>query len=218
MNIHTLYGFFNRRFRPRRIRQLKALLPELMQAETTVIDVGGTPGWWAEMGVVTRNITIVNIDNVHEAEVRAAGYRFICADACSLPFEDGTFDVALSNSVIEHVGGLAQQQQFAAEMRRCGRAVYMQTPNRWFPVEPHLMALGLHWLPRSVQRRCIRWASVWGLVAKPDQGRIDEFIDSTRLLTAREVTDLYPDCRLLHERVLGLVKSFIAVRPAAAKA
>ena len=211
MNIHSIYGFFNRRFRPKRMLALKAMLPQIMQKETTILDLGGTARWWIEMQVPTSNITIVNIDRKIEQEVVDAGYKFVCADACQLPFVDRQFDLAISNSVIEHVGDPGRQAQFASEMRRCGKALYMQTPNYWFPIEPHLVTVGLHWLPDRLQRRCIRWLSVWGLVAKPNQERIDDFIGSTRLLTVGEVRKHFPDCEIFSERVLGLSKSFVAI-------
>lgn len=212
MNIHSIYSFFAKHFRPRRIQALKRLLPQIEQPNTKVLDVGGTARWWADVRAKTTHITIVNLDGRHESEVRAAGYNFVCADACHLPFEDGQFDLVVSNSVIEHVGDASRQALFAAEMRRCGRALYMQTPSRSFPVEPHLIALGLHWLPVAWQRRLIRWFSVWGWVSKPSQAQVDEFIGSTRLLSGQEVRQFFPDCEMVNEKLLGLTKSFVAVR------
>jgi 2-polyprenyl-3-methyl-5-hydroxy-6-metoxy-1,4-benzoquinol methylase len=212
VNIHSIYSIFQRAFRPRRIRALKAMLPQIELPQTTILDLGGTARWWADVHPATARITIVNIDRRLEHEVRAAGFEFVCADACRLPFADAQFDLVVSNSVIEHVGDAARQAQFAAEMRRCARAVYMQTPNRWFPVEPHLITVGLHWLPAAWQRRLIRRGSVWGWVARPSQLQIDEFIGTTRLLDGREVRQLFPDCEIGREGFLGLTKSFIAAR------
>jgi SAM-dependent methyltransferase len=212
VNIHRIYSAFARRFRPGRIKVLKAMLPQIANPNARILDLGGTARWWADVHAPSRHITIVNLDRRLENEVLAAGYEFVCADACKLPFADGQFDLVVSNSVIEHVGDASRQALFAAEMRRCGRAVYMQTPSRWFPVEPHLITLGLHWLPVPMQRRLIRWLSVWGWVAKPSQAQVDEFIGSTRLLDGREVRQFFPDCELVNERLLGLTKSFVAVR------
>ena len=203
MNIHRIYAVFQKRFRPGRIRALRAMLPQIDDPNATILDLGGTADWWAEVKPAARKITIVNIDRQVEARIRAAGFEFACADACALPFADQQFDLVLSNSVIEHVGDAKRQQAFAAEMRRCGKALYMQTPNRWFVVEPHLIALGLHWLPKRWQKASIRWLSLWGWIAKPTAAQVSEFVDSTRLLSEGEVRQMFPDCRLAHEHVLG---------------
>lgn len=212
MDMNSIYGFFQQRFRPKRIRALKSQFPMLQRKDATVLDVGGVASWWKEVDPATRSITIVNLDARHERTCEQAGFRFFAADGRALPFRDGEFDLVHSNSVIEHVGSLDDQRRFAHELRRCGKAIYLQTPNRWFFVEPHLVALFVHWLPPAVQRRLIRWASVWGLVNRPDQQQIDAFLRDTRLLTRREVEELFPDCELQRERVFGFTKSFVVVR------
>ena len=63
-----------------------------------------------------------------------------------LPFADGEFDLAYCNSVIEHVPR-ERRAAFAAELRRVARGWYVQTPARSFPIEPHSLLPGAHWLP-----------------------------------------------------------------------
>lgn len=126
------------------------------------------------------------------------------ADGTRLPFPDGSFDVAFSNSVIEHVDDLPA---FARELRRVARSYYVQTPNRWFPVEPHFRTLVLHWLPTPVRER------LSAVVKVGDSGGRWRRIT---LLSAREMHLLFPDAELHRERVLGMTKSFMAVRRAPA--
>lgn len=140
------------------------------------------------------------------------GFDFRAGDGCALPFADGEFDVVFSNSVIEHVGSWERQQAFAREARRVGRRLWVQTPAREFFIEPHLLAPFVHWLPRRTQRGLIRWATGWGWLTRPTPAQVDEFLAEVRLLTRREMTELFPDCEILTERFLGLPKSYIAVR------
>jgi hypothetical protein len=216
MNIHTIYGFFQRRFRPKRIRNLKAQLPVLGNAQATILDLGGVAAWWAEVKPAAREITIVNLDATHQKTCEAAGYHFLAADGRSLPFPDHEFDLVHSNSVIEHVGNLSDQHRFAVEMLRCGNAVYMQTPNRWFFVEPHLITVFIHWLPFRMQRHLIRWFSVWGLVNRPTQAQVDSFLSEIRLMSRSEVINCFPGCQLEEEKFMGMTKSFIMIRHASA--
>jgi hypothetical protein len=76
------------------------------------------------------------------------GMTYVCGSALGLPFDDNAFDVAYSNSVIEHVRTWENQVRFAAEIRRVAPRYYVQTPNAAFPIEPHVMGLGIQWLPK----------------------------------------------------------------------
>lgn len=207
MNIHTIYGFFMRRFRPRRARDFGNRFPIIFDPQARILDVGGGAFPWSDLKPTAR-LTILNRTRPHSIPENC-NWEFVDGDGTSLQYADASFDLVFSNSVIEHVGSFDAQQKFANEMLRVGKRIYCQTPNMWFPVEPHLVAVFIHWLPYPIVRRLVRFASVWGWVSKPDQGRIDDFLKSTRLLTQREVMDLFPDCSLRREKALGLTKSFI---------
>src|SRR5436190_77472 len=103
-------------------------------AETRILDVGGAPETW-EMLAVRPRVTLLNTPRTKEEMRRAAGW--VAGDGRTLPFRDASFDIVFSNSVIEHVGGEKSQRQFASEVMRVGRGFWVQTPNRWFPVEQH---------------------------------------------------------------------------------
>jgi hypothetical protein len=90
--------------------------------------------------------------------------------------------------------------------------VWVQTPARWFPFEPHLLAPCLHYLPRAWQRRLLRHCTPWGWIARPSREANDCFLAQTRLLTHREMRELFPDCEIRRERFLGLTKAYVAVR------
>jgi len=212
MNIAPIYSFFQRRFRPKRVRALKLQFPLLDNPKATILDVGGVASWWTDVKPATRAITVINMDGEHESTCTAAGLKFMVADGRNLQFADKQFDLAFSNSVIEHVGTLEDQRRFAAELVRCGKSVYVQTPARWFPVEPHLITVFIHWFPFSVTRRLVRWFSVWGWVYRPSQAAIDSFLRDIRLLNRQEVVSLFPGCQLQYEKVLGMTKSFIVTR------
>lgn len=81
------------------------------------------------------------------------GYRFHRVDDVRLPFADGSFDVAISNHVIEHVGDRQAQSLHLDELHRVLRhdgIAYLAVPNRWMLVEPHYRLAFLSWLP-------VRW-------------------------------------------------------------
>lgn len=208
--IHRVYRLFQNYFRPRRKQAFIRLFPDVAVG-APVLDVGGTAGWWKEDFPKGINIAIVNIDDDHRQEVTEGGFQFFRADGRNLPFADNEFYLTFSNSVIEHVGDLQDQKRFAEEAMRCGRKLYLQTPNKWFPVEPHLMTVFIHWLPYRIVRRLLRYFSLWGLVAKPSQQQIDEFLQTTRLMTRLELKQIFPNAEITEEKFLGLTKSFIVL-------
>ncbi len=180
---------------------------------TRILDVGGTMSNW-ELLKVRPRVTIVNLPRAMEPGEE--GLQWVFADGCRLPFRDRSFDVVFSNSVIEHVGDTVRHEQFAREIARVGVRYFVQTPNRWFPVEHHLLTPLIHFLPRSWQRRVVGKFTIWEWVARPrpDQREffLEHYLSDIRLLDGRAMRRLFPDARLIRERFLGLTKSLIAMR------
>ena len=211
MDIHAVYNVFLRRFRRARMQAFAELFRPA--PGTTILDVGGTPYNWALLGTPA-HLTLVNLELPRGGvDSLPPNVTVVIGDGTRLDFESESFDVAFSNSVIEHVGSWQAQQAFAAELRRVGRGLWVQTPARGFPVEPHLMGVFIHWLPRSWQRRLVRWTTGWGWLVRPSQARIDALLDELRLLDHDEMQQLFPDCEIRRERFLGLTKAYVAVRP-----
>jgi SAM-dependent methyltransferase len=128
---------------------------------------------------------------------------FVCADATSgLPFADAEFDLVYCSSVIEHVVP-ARRAAFAAEIRRVGRGWFVQTPAFSFPLEPHSLLPGAHWLGVPLRRL------YWRLGAAGEWEEIS-------LLRRAELEALFG--LALAERFGPLVKSWVCVRPAAPSA
>jgi ubiquinone/menaquinone biosynthesis C-methylase UbiE len=64
----------------------------------------------------------------------AAKFSFRVADACELPFDDDTFDIAVSMSTVDHIPSAEARQKAVAEMARTtkpGGHVIVTVPNRW---------------------------------------------------------------------------------------
>jgi SAM-dependent methyltransferase len=181
--------------------------------DTRILDVGGSPAIWEFLRFRPR-LTILNFPSAIE---RSAEYgQCVAADGRMLPFKDAAFDIAFSNSVIEHVGTREDQQIFAEEIARVARSYWVQTPNRGFPIELHLMLPFIHYLPKAWQRPIIERFTVWELLARPSESQrsfyIEHFLNDIKLLDKTDLQRLFPDAKILSERLLGLAKSLIAVR------
>ena len=198
-----------------RIRRMRRFARELhITAHTRVLDVGGTPETW-DMLAVRPRVTLLNTPRT-KAELAGASW-WVAGDGRALPFRDAAFDVVFSNSVIEHVGDAQSQRAFAREVARVGRAYWVQTPNRWFPVEQHLLTPLVHWLPKPWQRCIVPRFTLWSALLRPSADRrafyLAHYLDDVRLLSASEFAALFPGARLIRERVCGWTKSLVAVCP-----
>ena len=202
-----------RHFRRRRMLQFAALLG--VTQSTRVLDVGGTAENWRLLEVQPQ-VTLLNMPRAQEPTWPR--FELVAADGCALPFRDQSFDIVFSNSVIEHVGSPAHQKLFAGEIQRVGRSYWVQTPNRWFPLEPHLLTPFLHYLPRPLQAQLVRHWTVWDAVERPSPDRrefyINHYLEDIRLLSASQLSALFPAAQIRRERILGLTKSLIAINRA----
>lgn len=209
MNAHGIYRCISPFFRRRRMRAFK----ETMRPRPTdrLLDIGGSPAFWEDSALRMAEITLLNPDPVLRNHC-AEGMVIVDGDGCALAYADGSFDIVFSNSVIEHVGTWERQQAFAAEARRAGRRLWIQTPAREFFVEPHLLAPFIHWLPKGAQRVLVRNFTPRGWIDRPSRRAVDAFLDEVRLVSHAEMKELFPDCAILRERFLGMTKSYIAVR------
>lgn len=80
------------------------------------------------------------------------GYDYREVEGVELPFATGSFDVVITNHVIEHVGDAAAQQRHLEEVRRVmdTRGIgYLAVPNRWMLTEPHYHLKFLSWWPHA---------------------------------------------------------------------
>jgi hypothetical protein len=192
---HNFQEPVRRFFRSRRLRGFA----EKYTSCHTIVDVGGEHTLWEIVGR-KEGVVVVNLSVPKEH----GDLPHVLADGCNLPFGDKSIDLAFSNSAIEHVGSFKSQVAFAQEMSRVGRRIYCQTPCRMFPIDPHLSAFFLHWLPRSwLTPRFLRYFTLNGwLLRRPYQ------YDVT-WLTGRKLREIFPQCDIKVEKVLGFPKSFI---------
>ncbi len=221
MSIPEWLARIQKSFRKKRMQRFGSVFS--FSRHPRILDVGGTPEIWALLPLPeAARVVLLNMpraDARRAASSRdpgAAGLEYVHGDGCHLPFADQAFDIVFSNSVIEHVGGAEAQAQFAREVARVGRGYWVQTPNRYFPIETHLLTPIVHLLPRTWRAFIVRRFTVWQWIQRPAADEkhfyIEHFISDIRLLSAGDMQRLFPDAVILRERFLMFTKSLIAYR------
>jgi hypothetical protein len=206
------------KLRRQRIAPLLKIIEELYinKGSVTIADIGGTEKYWqiAPNGFLNENkieITIVNLPGSLVPNNNGP-FKFVEADACDLScFENNSFDIAHSNSVLEHVGDWSRMKLFASEIRRISPLHFVQTPNFWFPIEPHCMTPFFHWLPQPIKIWLLMNYQLghWSKADSVDQAVQD--LESARLLNKKMLKELFKDSRIVTEWFCLFPKSFTAI-------
>jgi hypothetical protein len=185
--------------------------PDLDQM--SVVDLGGDPHTWMHSPVHPKHVHVLNIEPLDTdiPDWIATDY----ANACDLPesIASRRYDLVFSNSVLEHVGGHERRARFAENAHKLADAHWIQTPYRYFPVEPHWVAPGMQFMPIRARAAMARR---WPLAHVRSSGLTDALdgVLWTELIDRTQMRYLFPDSTIRNERLAGLTKSIIAVKKA----
>jgi ubiquinone/menaquinone biosynthesis C-methylase UbiE len=148
----------HRRLKAKKIRRLVETAKPWEGAR--VLDIGTGAGIIAlELAEAVGSKGEVHSVDVVDERVEREGYEYQLVDSPRLPFPDESFDIVLSNHVIEHVGDEPAQRLHVAEIHRVLRAdgvLYLATATRWLLMEPHYHLPFLSWLPRPAASAYLR--------------------------------------------------------------
>jgi hypothetical protein len=209
------------RLRMRRMRILTSLIDEIAAASPsrilTICDIGGTVTYWQlfpfqryssiHFTIDIYNLTYPNYDRSPNAvSTPNASFHTFVADATNLRrIKNLQYDLAHSNSVIEHLSGLQGARAMASETLRIAKYHFVQTPSFWFPLEPHVLLPLYPLIPRP-----LRWRLLMLLKGHTfEQGLTRDA--GIWLLDKYLLRHLFPQSRIFTERVFGVPKSLIAL-------
>lgn len=199
--------------RNHRLNLFKSLLASV-ETPIKILDVGGTLDFWKNSGLINADrdiqLTVLNMSEVDVGE-QIRDIKTVVGDARQMPeFADGEFDVIFSNSVIEHVGDYRDQDMMAKEIARIGKRYFIQTPNLYFPIEPHFVFPLFQFFPRELKFWMITHFNLGWYERVTDEKAAWELVNEVRLLTKTEFMSVFPNANIYQEKVFGLTKSFIA--------
>lgn len=197
--------------RRRRFELFQRLIDRLPRP-IRILDVGGTNLFWEQAQFTESNDFEITLLNLRAEEQQHPNVKSFAGDATDLSgFDDRSFDVVFSNSVIEHLFTFGNQAKMASEVRRVASNYWVQTPNYWFPLEPHFHFVGWQWLPLAVRVGILRRKRCgWrGPISDPDRAR--QAVSEVRLMTRQDLRQAFPSARIEAERFMGMVKSWIVI-------
>lgn len=148
---HVALDMASRYAKARKIERLLDL--SLMTQPIRLLEIGTGSGGIAHY-FATHPELLCEVHAVDVTDNRQVvdGYRYQQVFGVEQPFPDASFDVVISNHVIEHVGNAQAQACHLAEIRRVMKpdgVGYLAVPNRWMLTEPHYRLMFLSWWPRA---------------------------------------------------------------------
>lgn len=200
------------KFRANRLRKLESLFFRNFNPEKpiSILDVGGTDYFWKKSQIPNIPGVRITLLNLQLEKTTHPHISSMIGDATEMnSFEDKKFDLVFSNSVIEHLYTIENQRKMANEILRVGKKYFVQTPNKYFPVEAHYALPFAQYLPKKL---------LFFLLTKTKLSRLkrwesraaQQYLDEIRLLNEKEMKSLFPKSKLLKEKVLGMTKSLTA--------
>lgn len=212
------------RLRRKRFKHIETLVKRVLSVKDkcAILDIGGTAQYWnlMEQELLSKCVvTVLNLEkplgaDPHENVPVNGVYKFAYGDGRDLSnIEDNQYDIAHSNSVIEHVGKFSDMQRFSSELMRVGQYYYMQTPNVWFPIEPHYGVPFIHWLPVPVRARLMARWSIGFHKKYPSLSEAYEYAEFINLIDQKALEILVSDACIRKEKMFLLTKSLIAIGP-----
>ncbi|MEX2592992.1 MAG: class I SAM-dependent methyltransferase [Anditalea sp.] len=198
------------RFRSKRFAFFEQLFWKTFKGgkNITILDLGGTEEFWKDKSLIKEKNISITLLNLEAGPVSISNLRSVAGDATDLSsFDDQSFDLVFSNSVIEHLYTFENQKNMASETRRVGKKYFVQTPNKYFFIEPHYALPFFQYLPHSF---------VFFILTKTRLSRMHKwnpkyaqnYLEEIRLLTLQEMEQLFPDGKVVCEKFMGMNKSF----------
>lgn len=152
------------------LRAVEARMMRNQNLPDPVLDVGSGDGHFAKV-TFDRRIDVgldPDLAGMREAQRRGAYRLLALADGSRMPFADGTFASAFSNSVLEHIPPLEQVLVELGRVLRPGAPFVFTVPNpgyrRELSIGTGLERLGLDRLGRAYRDWFMRMSRTWNLL------------------------------------------------------
>jgi ubiquinone/menaquinone biosynthesis C-methylase UbiE len=179
-----------------------------MQKPITILDVGGKINFWVNRGLAGNTNFEITLINIEKEKSLYSNIKTKMGDATDLsPFNDKSFDIVHSNSVIEHLYNFENQKKMASEIIRIGQKYIVQTPNKYFFLEPHYLLPFFQFIPDKLKYLILTKTKMSRLKTW-DKNFAKQYIKEIRLLSLKEMKLLFPNSKIYFEKFLGMNKSF----------
>lgn len=211
MFLHTFRKTIALKARRKRFSILLSKI-ENLKKPVKILDIGGTVKFWEDMNFTPGIDYYITLLNLTFPSSESSNYTKIIGSATDLKqFKDQSFDVVFSNSVIEHLFSWDNQMKMANEIKRVAKNYFIQTPNYYFPLEPHFNTIGFQYLSRALKIKLLTNIDLGHYTGLRNYNDAANVIDEIKLLRKKQMKKLFSEAEIHCEKMFGLNKSIIAI-------
>ena len=149
---HAILDPESRKRKANKILRVLGQRTDLKKAK--VLDIGTGAGYIAQ-NIAKHVGEVTSVDVVDQRQTKK-GFKFVQVKDESLSFDDESFDVVISNHVIEHVNDHKKHLSEVLRVLKPGGLIYLATPNRLWLFDPHYEVPFINWLPRKVATKYLK--------------------------------------------------------------
>lgn len=179
-----------------------------------LLDIGGDLSFWQSIGCKyfdQLDITLLNIDEWYDPNM-PPNMKAKVGDALDMyDISDKEYDICFSNSCIEHVGKEKEWAKMAREVKRVGKHYFIQTPNRYFPLEPHFLIPFFQFFPLKLKAFLINRHQLGFWPQGKNWQDSLRIADSIKLLRYKDLRNSFPNATIKKEMIGPLTKSFMVL-------
>ena len=115
-------------------------------------------------------------------------------------------DIVISSAVIEHVGNTSNQKKMIKNIQKLSKKLFIiTTPNRGYPLDFHTKLPFIHWLPKRMHRKILKFL---GMNFFSEEKNLN-------LLSKKNIKDFLESLNIKYEiiniKLLGITSNFIVI-------
>ena len=180
---------------------------------TKVLDIGTseiineTDNLFLKLYKYKKNITCLSLQNLKKVKNEYNEINFLIKDALNSDLPDNSFDIVHSNATIEHIGDRNNQLKFLSESLRISKKfVFIQTPNKLFPIDFHTKLPLIHLLPDKFYRKLLK---LLGMDFYADIKNLNLISEKEIIYMLKKLT--FKNCKILKKKLCGITSNLILI-------
>jgi len=164
-----------------------------------ILDLGGTQEYWEMMKYTDPNLIEITLINLDDTRVTLPNFSLVKMNVLDLDISKLECDIIFSHSLIEHI---SNKERFAKMIRDSGKSYFIQTPNKYFPIEPHFLVPLFQFFPI--------WLKFWYIETFRKESLHE--VESINLLSRGDLMKLFPNSTISGRKIFGLTQSFVITK------